>query len=434
MWNSVKGKEMNGKLFIGGYWGPLRSREEKDGHGTVVYRSENLATDKYYKLIADAGIRTITCMDEDFNKNPERVLEDLQLAEQNGLQIFVKDTGIHENMTDEQLMARLSNYNRYASFGGIYVVDEPSTDEYMKSKIARRIQRYYGVMQLLARNNILAYMNMLPWYQFIGTKKAYRKMLDKYVTFCKTPLISWDRYIFDDNRNARDRGAKHFFWNLSIAKEYADKAGIPFYPFAQAGSQWNDEQKRLESKPYYPSDTQLLWNVNVCLLWGAKGIQYFPLIQPYWFAYAPEGAMDYGRNGVIGANGEPTQWYGAVRRANQWIIKIEEMLMKSTHKNILAKGYYPEKYTGYTQEGDDVLRGIEVSDEKNGVLVGVFEYDGKKLYMVLNYNHDTAAKLTVIFDKKRSIHVIDEEDCHDSEAKRKTLALAAGAAAILIVE
>lgn len=425
---------MKDKLFIGAYWGPLRSEEVKDENGNVVYRSENFVTDQYYKLIADTGVRTITCIDTDFDKKPEEVLDNLKLAEKHSLQIFVKDTGIHENMTDEQLHARLSNYNTYASFGGIYVADEPSTDGYLKSQIKRRIQRHYGVMQLLERNNILAYMNMLPWFRFLGTKKAYREMFEYYVTFCKTPLISWDRYIFDDKRTATHKLTKTFFWNLEVAKEYADKAGIPFYPFVQAGAQWNDAQKRFESEPYYPTDTQFLWNVNVCLLWGAKGIQYFPLIQPYWFAYAPEGAMDYGRNGVIGANGEPTLWYLAVQRANQWMFKIEDVLMKSTRQNILAKGKYPESYTGYTEDGDDMIRGIEVSDEKNGTLIGVFDYEGKKMYMVLNYNHDKSQDLALEFDKKRNFKVISEDGCRNCEAKREVFSLTAGAAVLLIVE
>lgn len=425
---------MRDKFFIGAYYGPLRSEEVKDENGNVIYCSENFATDKYYKLIADSGIRTITYIDNDYQSYPNEVWEDLQLAEKYGLELFVKDTGIHANMTDEQLKERLSEYNNYPSFGGIYVTDEPTTDEYFKDKVNHRIQNYYGVMQLLSRNDILGYMNMLPWFKHLGTKRAYRKLFDKYVTFCKTPLVSWDRYVFDNQKTAKDKTFKSFFWNLSVGKEYADKAGIPFYPFVQAGSQWNDEQIRFESLPHYPSDTQFLWNVNVCLLWGAKGIQYFPLIQPYWFAYEPEGNMDYGRNGVIGANGVPTQWYLSIQRVNKWIFRIEEILMQSEHRHILAKGYYPENYTGLSDEGDDMILDIEVSDKKYGTLIGVFDYQGKKVYMVLNYNHDTEAEITLTFDKKRRVCMIDENCCQNNEVKKQTCVLTAGAAAILIVE
>ena len=425
---------MKDKMFIGGFYGPEKSREEKDNEGNVSYRSLDFVTNEVYKKIADTGIRCITYLNSDFAKEPEEVLDNLKLAEKNGVQIFVQDTEIHEDMTDEQLFARLSNYNHYKSFAGIYVVDEPSNDGYLKNNIKRRIQRYYGVMQLLHRNNILGYMNMLPWFRFIGTKKAYRELFESYVSFCKAPFVSWDRYIFDGNRTARHKLTKTFFWNLDVAKEYADKTGVPFYSFVQAGAQWNDEKRRFESEPYHPTDTQLRWNVNVALLWGAKGIQYFPLMQPYWFAYAPDGKMDYERNGVIAANGEPTRWYAPIQKANAWIRKIEDVLMKCERTAVLAKGYYPETYTGRNAEGDDWVKEIEVSDEQDGTLVGAFDYEGKKVYMVLNYNHDTAQDITLTFDKKRNYKLITEDSENEQEGKKIKLSLTAGEAVLLVFE
>ena len=40
----------------------------------------------------------------------------------------------------------------------VLIIDEPTTDDYMKHKINRRIQKYYSVMQLLADNGIKAYI------------------------------------------------------------------------------------------------------------------------------------------------------------------------------------------------------------------------------------------------------------------------------------
>ena len=174
--------------------------------------------------------------------------------------------------------------------------------------------------------------------------------------------------------------------------------------------------------------------MNVALLWGAKGIQYFPLMQPYWFAYAPDGKMDYERNGVIAANGQPTRWYAPIQKANTWIRKIEDILMKCERTAVLAKGYYPETYTGRNAEGDDWVKEIEVSDEQDGTLVGAFDYEGKKVYMVLNYNHDTAQDITLTFDKKRNYKLITEDSENEQEGKKIKLSLTAGEAVLLVFE
>ena len=101
-----------------------------------------------------------------------------------------------------------------------------------------------------------------------------------------------------------------YFYNLSTYRANANEAGIPLWVFIQAGSQWNDANDRFDSvTPYYPNEKQFDWNINTSLAYGAKGIQYFPLIQPSWFAYAESTDFDFERNGIIGAWGNKTQWF-----------------------------------------------------------------------------------------------------------------------------
>lgn len=426
---------MDNKFFIGAFYGPTAPMKINDAELGVVHTTKDFATDEYYKMISDLGIRSITYIENDYNKNPQGVLHDLELAAKYNLKLFVLDSGITGDMTSEQLLKRIVAYKDYPSFAGIHVIDEPTTDDYMKNKINRRIQKYYSVMQLLADNGITAYMNMLPYLHFLGTKSAYKKMYDKYIGFCKTPLISFDRYVFDGCYKFKDWPIRSFFTNLDIAKEYSIKANIPFCPFIQAGSQWNDEQKHFKSKPYFPTERQMFWQINCCLLWGAKGIQYFPLIQPIWFAYGEGNDMDYGRNGIIGANGVPTMWYDAVRNSIKWIKKIEDILIDCEPEKVLAKGHYPEKYSGKKDKYDDIISKITLSDENYGTFIGAFKYKkDKKVYIVLNANHDKPANIKIKLKKEFSTVTVRENAPDVNEVTdKKVFDLAAGEAAVMIV-
>ena len=108
--------------------------------------------------------------------------------------------------------------------------------------------------------------------------------------------------------------------------------------------------------------------------------------------------------------------------------------MKCTRTAVLAKGYYPETYTGHNENEDDWVKAIEVSDEKDGTLVGVFDCEGKKVYMVLNYNHDDKQDIALTFDKKRNYKMMTEEGCTEQEGKKIKLSLGAGEAVLLIFE
>lgn len=426
---------MDKKFFIGAFYGPTAPKQINDTELGVVHTSKDFANDEYYKMIADLGIRTITYIDNDYNENPEGVIRDLELAKKYGIELFILDSGITGDMTKEQLDERIAAYKNYPSFAGIHVIDEPTTDDYMKHKINRRIQKYYSVMQLLANNGIKAYMNMLPYIHFMGSKSAYRKMYDKYIEFCKTPLISFDRYVFDGGYQFKDWPIRSFFTNLEIAKEYSLKADIPFCPFVQAGSQWNDEERHFKSVPYFPTERQMFWQINCSILWGAKGIQYFPLIQPLWFAYGEGNDMDYGRNGVIGANGVPTMWYSAVKHSISWVKKIENILIDCEPIEVLTKGRYPEKYAGKHNQNDDIISNITISDENYGTFIGAFNNkNNERVYVVLNANHNEAAKIKIDFKKDYLTTTITENTSLVKEnTNSKEFELAAGEAAIITV-
>ena len=81
-YDSLGGDEV---MPIAGFYGP--------------YNDDNI-TDKVYKWIKDAGINLITYYNNDYNNDPNRVLNNLALAEKYGIGLYIKDSGTNTITTD----------------------------------------------------------------------------------------------------------------------------------------------------------------------------------------------------------------------------------------------------------------------------------------------------------------------------------------------
>jgi hypothetical protein len=82
--------------------------------------------------------------------------------------------------------------------------------------------------------------------------------------------------------------------------------------------------------------------------------------------------------------------------------------MKCERTAVLAKGYYPETYTGHTEHEDDWVQELKVSDEMDGALVGVFDYEGKYfIYFLNNYEVFRAKIEKLIIEQTINPNYID---------------------------
>lgn len=316
---------------IMGYYGPYDFANVTDHKGNT--QSYNFITDKIFKLISQAGINGINKTSHRYGENNEAVLKGLALAEKYGINVFVDDHRIGEETTQSMLANYLSEYAQYSSFKGSYVEDEPSKDA--------MINKYTNHSKLLNRySNTLGYINLHPQPNVTD----YTTYVDTCLEYCNPKVLSWDFYVWDTLRTdgqATYASIPRYFKNLSFMREKAINKEIPFWTYIQAGTNWVNSTTRepIVSSNEAPNQAQLLWNVNTSLAYGAKGIQYFPLVQPYYFAYEnSEDGYDYARNGLIGANGEPTIWYNYAKYANAWVAKVDEVMLHATSVDVLVQG------------------------------------------------------------------------------------------------
>ena len=103
--------------------------------GYGISTNSSLNADTLYDYIAELGINTITFSSNEYSSGSDSaaaVKQDLQLAEQKGIKLYVRDDHLLKGYSgkDEQIAgmpSRVGEYSMYQSFLGMYIADEPQT-------------------------------------------------------------------------------------------------------------------------------------------------------------------------------------------------------------------------------------------------------------------------------------------------------------------
>lgn len=418
---------------ITGYIGPYQLNYSADG-----YTFPDYITDEYFQMIADAGINLIVYSFTDYANSPELVKKNLELGEQFGIGIFVTDSNVldkvnNESVTADEVAAELVNYSDYASFCGMYLVDEPQTTYYQTRDGSRLLPKYGKLSKVLQKDlDILCYNNLFPVINMDQNKELYERYVKEVCETIQPKVLCWDFYPFD---SWREGDMSVYFWNMDLMRTTAEERNIPFWAFIQAGAQWNDDELKFDSEtPYYPNESQFDWNVNTCLAFGAQGIQYFPLFQPLHFAYAESTEWDFERNGMIGVVGNKNQWYYYAQTMNKHIAAIDEVLMNSVNKGVIVSGKQAGDDTKMTSCIIESGSFQELKSVTGDALVGCFNYNGKTALYVVNYSMEYAQKIILKFDGTQSIKIVQNAEKSYVNGKNLTLDMAAGEGVLLVLE
>jgi hypothetical protein len=186
------------------------------------------------------------------------------------------------------------------------------------------------------------------------------------------------------------------------------------------------------------------------LAYGAKGIQYFPLLQPEYFGYdnTKEGGYDYDRNGLIGFNNEANRNYAMVQKANKQIQAIDDVLMNANSAGVivtgsaatdmataaLTRGY---DFTGVIEKNNntytEMLKNVTAND---GAMVGVFDYQGYEAYYVVNYDRTEGASqnITLALNGNAKYRVIADAVTTSGEGNSISLTVPSGAGVLVVLE
>lgn len=204
----------------------------------------------------------------------------------------------------------------------------------------------------------------------------------------------------------------------------------------QAGGGWYDSQEwRPNGEAEYPTEAETLWNINMGLAYGVKGVQYYTFCQVYDSGFAADDGYNTQLNGLIGAAGNKNQWYYYVQKANRQIAAVDHVLMNASNQGVIAVGRNAnanilgdEKLTGQTWRE---LTGVEAETD---AVVGCFDYRGKTALYVVNHSAEAKQKITLNFDAAYGFEVIQRAKSVKTGGDSLTLTVEAGEGVLVVLE
>lgn len=222
----------------------------------------------------------------------------------------------------------LGRYSRHVSFAGFNLFDEPFPVNYPTLGKATQIVRELGP-------TALPYSNLLP-----GQGPDYDTYVGEYVKQTKPPLISFDRYplLSDGNDDL------NYFQNWVQIRKHGLTANLPTWVYIQSLA-YNNHRS--------PTKEELLWQINVSLAYGAKGIQYFT----YW---TPDPARGEGfQPALLTVDGQRTARYDYSKEINtSWLPQVGRQLKPLVSELVVHANEtpLPPATTGFTP--DAYLRSV----------------------------------------------------------------------------
>lgn len=396
---------------IGGFYGPSLPKEISGDAGAII----DHYTDDIFGKIDDAGVNLLLYPNARYNLENETALVEktLILAEQYNMGVFVNDSNFStaasaSAITQNAVQAQLAKYQDRAAFCGVFVVDEPLSDNYKPSSLSeaeiqkRWMASFAPLYQKLDKLGVVGFSNLMPKKDVNAADyNTYIDYVAEYAETCAPAYLSFDYYVWDE-----DTSTAGYFCNMNVIRNQAKASGIPFWSFVQAGGYW--ESTSVGGS--YVSKEKFNWSVNTALACGAKGISYFPLIQPTSFTNTLLGT-NYTRSGMIGADGSVNEWHAYAKDANVQIAAVDEVLMNAVNKGIITSGtgtFKKETFgtattisadTAYFEAKQDQTW-EELASVSGDALIGCFKYNGKTALYVVNYDYTSTANkdITLTFD------------------------------------
>ncbi len=407
----------DGVMPIMGFWGPW---EENYYGGTYL---PDLRTPEIFEAIADAGINMVMQCNEDYSRTPEDVIQALVNCQNAGISYMVTDVSLVDIKsigyeTDISLVEnsqeiwdyKIGIWNQYESFAGMYIRDEPVTAH--AESIGKAMDKWNTA---LTNNGIdpadkYAYTNFFP-YGYIITREGkytYEKHIEEMVTKGKMDFLSYDLYPFQWPGTDHFQGG--FYVNLAKMYTEAKKYNLPWWSCIQAGGEWVGNTVDLHTASKWPTFEQVLWEANMFLAYGAKGLDYFTLCQPHSYnTYIQYG----GGAGLFDPLGNKTYLYYAAQVINQQALACDHMLMNATNHGIIQKGKLMGGVNslGLTAEiKEDTFRELIGVTEECTTVIGCFDVYGKTMLYVMNSNWNEDTEVELEFDNTYAYDVVQRAE------------------------
>ncbi|GHU98072.1 hypothetical protein FACS1894211_01230 [Clostridia bacterium] len=368
----------SGVMPIGGYVAPFN--KTVTSYGGYVNRAN-------FQNVKNSGINTIYGLYDTLPGDLSTVKTALNHAAAVGISYYPRVVEL--DISGDYGRSVLAELAVYPAFGGVILKDEPDVSlfDFLGTQTAAFKTQFPGK---------LAHINLFPTYASnmqLGTA-GYADYLNQFVAKAAPQVLGYDYYPL--NGAAPNISKSGYFDNMSQIANKAKSAQIPFWTFIQS-STW-------PGSPRVATLDELYWQVNTTLAYGGKGIQYFT----YWSAGVETPGFD---NSFVDKDGTILPMYYKGQSVNTHIASIDNILMKSVHKGVIALGTIPgipdgDKVTSYGALTSAAAAGTA---ENAGVLIGCFNYKGKDAFYAVNTDTQTTNTVTLNFSAVKSYTVYSSD-------------------------
>lgn len=427
----IGGKDV---MPVGAFVGPF-SRNDSDKKDYPEFVNE-----AFFKKCAACGINLFVYPHEYADVAPESVDKALRLCEKYHIGYFAMHryfthVFMGQESADKEKIARiLRKFSEYPAFVGIHTKDEPVTPQF--GGLGAINDAFYE----LAEEGKHTYSNLYPRYYWDipyggrgGENCTYEEYVDRYIRETHPRFLSYDHYVYETFNGSYRTNTDDYFTNLSVIRRKAEEHGIPFWVFVQAGGHWNDRGEEIPVITHFPKEGEFRWNVCTQLAYGAKGMQYFPLIQDIKFAKSEHGVQDFGRNGLFAANGNVNKWYRYAKEANAHIRCISEVLMNAANEGVIASGISAAEI-GDKPEIIKEGKYFELERVFGDAVVGCFNYRGRTALYAVNGLRRRSGEVSLAFGGTQRFRIVQGTQVSFGEGERIALSLRPGEGALVVLE
>jgi hypothetical protein len=293
-------------------------------------------------------------------------------------------------------------YGPYSSLAGFNFYDEPGAGWFATLAKALAISRELAPQ-------LLPYVNLLP----SDDATYYRNFVD----VVKPSLISFDRYPL----LSEGREDANYFHNWSIVRDAALYGDIPSWVYIQTLAYNNHRE---------PTAAELLWQINISLAYGAKGIQYFT----YW---TPEAARGEGFGpALITVDGKRTPRYDAAKQINTgWLHQVGRELKPLVSESVVHANETPLPNGAVGFAPTNLISAVS----GNSVVVGTFRSRDAAMsdrwVLVANRSHSAQARAVVAVNEQTVASVAMFQPARQNYVSQRVgpiqVSLAPGAATLI---
>ena len=274
------------------YWGP---------HGS------NMINEGYWKAIAAAGFTSVP-LENGITANNKIALTQMKkygltcsaLWDSRIYGLTHSSTTPSTSEVENVVKAVVADYAAYDNIVGWWLYDEPGSDKFdVLGKITAAFKKYDP--------NREVFVDALPVYADASTQlktSNYDEYLNRYLNEIKPTYLCYDHYHFMASGTHR----KQFFENFELVRQKSLAKNMDYMSIVLLTKHWNFADL---------TKSQLLWETNMCLAYGAKRMSYFTFI-------LDQDLLDEGWSNACmnGTNGTYYQHYYDIQAINKQVTPL----------------------------------------------------------------------------------------------------------------